>query len=630
MRTAYLAGLLLRSVYPSALAMYGRGYFGVKNQTNLRPSVCRLRSNYQIWRIAFATLIQGKSRMELNAVTRSVGDIFSVNKRYLVPRFQREYSWGKDQLDEFWDDVIQQIQVKGKKARNEEYFIGCIVLVGEDSKPDYLIVDGQQRLTTLTILIRAIVERLKELDENTAALALYKNVVEGTDDDGKKYFKLHNESPKPYFKNELQSFEPQGINKVETDEEKLLFSAYQGFLKKLKVLTIGGLNELDSVKALRNQVLNYLKFILVTAKSEDDAYTIFETLNARGLSLTSVDLIKNWIFKNFKQTHPADNAKECWNDIRKGVSEFSDLETLFRHYWNSKYSFASNDRLYKSFNDFRKAGKISSARDFLLELRAAAIRYRKIGAPNEKDWGTLKEKAVVRHFDLINQYKVTQVRPFLLALLECRDNKNIDETTFISVISNLDNFHLVFSNICQDRASGLEGKYTRAAKNLHLAGGNKIEVKKVLVDLCEYLSKKRPNKQRISDALSAMIFINGNDLNKKTIQTVFSKIEQHLQGTAELKIGSISLEHVEDQAIGGSWVGSIGNLIPLDEKLNNGIKMGTPFDKKKQVYEKSALKITQKFLLMNPQSVWTEPNAHTWSKQVVDCLDVATAMSAIK
>lgn len=145
--------------------------------------------------------------MELNAVTRSVGDIFSVNKKYLVPRFQREYSWTREEVDEFWDDIIQQIKLdNNKKVKNEEYFIGCIVLVGEDSKQDYLIVDGQQRLATLTILLRAIVERLKELHDETAAKALYKNYIEGTDNDGKPYFKLVSESPKPYFQNEIQAY----------------------------------------------------------------------------------------------------------------------------------------------------------------------------------------------------------------------------------------------------------------------------------------------------------------------------------------------------------------------------------------------------------------------------------------
>lgn len=567
--------------------------------------------------------------MELNAVTRSVGDIFSVNKKYLVPRFQREYSWTKEEVDEFWDDIIQQIKLVKKKPKNEEYFIGCIVLVGEDSKQDYLIVDGQQRLTTLTILLRAIVERLKELGDTTAALALYKNVIEGTDDDGKKYFKLVNESPKPYFQNELQAYIKEGLKEAETEEEQLLLSTFNGFQKRLKGLSIHGLSELESIKALRIQVLNFLKFILVTAKHEDDAYTIFETLNARGLSLTSVDLIKNWIFKNYKHTHPNDNAKAIWNGLRTKISEFSDLETFFRHYWNSKYAYASNDRLYKSFNDFRKTGKITSARDFLLELKDASECYRKIGMPKEKDWKTLKEKTIVRHLELINQYKVTQVRPFLLSLLECRENKYVDETLFIKVIRNLENFHFIFSNICQDRASGLEGTYTRAAKNLHLASSNKMKVKKVIANLNASLTGKYPNPQRIADSINKLAFINGNETNKKTIQTVFAKIEQHLQKTTELKVGNFSLEHIEDQSTGKDWVGGIGNIIPLDEKLNNGIKKMTSFKDKKKVYKKSEFKIIKKLLEANSQDAWTETNSKAWLNEITTNLHQATVLLKI-
>jgi len=568
--------------------------------------------------------------MELNAVTRSVNDIFSPSKIYLVPRFQREFSWSEEEIGEFWDDIVQQITLSGdNKVTNEEYFIGCIVLVGEDSKPDYLIVDGQQRLTTLTILLRAIVERLKELGENPAAKALYDNVIEGTDNDGKKYFKLVNETPKPYFQNELQALNPEGLNDAETEEEQLLLSAYKGFRKKTKDLKIKGLSDLESIKALREQVLNYLKFILVTAKDEDDAYTIFETLNARGLSLTSVDLIKNWIFKNYTQTHPNDNAKDLWNDLRKKISEFSDLETFFRHYWNSKYSFASDDRLYKSFKDFLKAGKISPARDFLVELRSASELYRKIGAPEDSDWTIQKEKAVGRSLTLLIQYKVTQVRPFLLALLECRTKKIIGQTEFITTITNLDNFHFIFSNICQDRASGLEGKYTRAAKNLHLAGADKAKAKKVLIDLNDYLKKKRPNRQRITDALNNLEFKTGNESNKKTIQTIFSKIEQSLHGTTELLVGSFSLEHVQDQSMKDTWVGCIGNLIPLAEHVNNKIKEGTTFKGKKNHYNKSSLKITKKFVTLNPQDTWTKSNSESWALEIGKDLFEATALQNI-
>ena len=568
--------------------------------------------------------------MELNAVTRSVGDIFSLNKRYLVPRFQREYSWGPEEVDEFWDDITQQVKISRKGVpTNEEYFIGCIVLVGEDSKRDYLIVDGQQRLTTLTILLRAIVARLQALGDDAAAKALYENVIEGTDNDGKEYFKLVNESPKPYFQNELQSFTPEGLKIAETEEEILLQSAYTSFTKSLKNLKFGTQSPLDSVKTLRTEVLSYLKFILVTAKSEDDAYTIFETLNARGLSLTSVDLIKNWIFKNYSKTHPNDNAKEIWGEIRRSISDFSNLETFFRHYWNSKYSFSSDDRLYKSFNDFRKTGKIKPARDFLLEIKEASRRYRMIGAPAAADWPLLKEKVVGRSLNLINQHKVTQVRPFLLALIECRKNKVVDETAFVKTIINLENFHFVFSRLCQDRASGLEGKYTRAAKNLHLAGSNKIKAKQVLKDLYEYLLSKRPKPDRIVAAVSDLKFDKNFDGHKKTIQLVFSKIEQHLQRTNELLVGDFSLEHIRDQSSKDSDVARIGNLIPLDESLNNKIKQGSTFKEKKLVYKKSSFKLTKDLVATFTKDDWTKTQIRTWETEIGNLLCQASELKKI-
>lgn len=569
--------------------------------------------------------------MELSAVTRSVGDIFSVNKRYLVPRFQREYSWEADEVNEFWDDIIQQIKVTKKKVKNEEYFIGCIVLVGDDTKQDYLIVDGQQRLTTLTILLRAITERLKELGDDASARALHSNYIEGTDVNGKKYFKLINETPKPFFQNEIQAFDTEKLQTTDSDEEKLLISSYNGFIKKLKALQLDGLDDEASVRAVRDQVLNYLKFILVTAKHEDDAYTIFETLNARGLSLTAVDLIKNWIFKNYTNTHPNDNAKKIWNDIRITISKFSNLEIFFRHYWNSKYAFASNDRLYKSFNDTLKAKKVVSARDFLLELKSASDRYRKIGVPHEKDWATKKEKNTAKYLELIIQYKVTQVRPFLLALLECREKKNIDETNFIRCVHNLENFHFIFSNLCQSRASGLEGKYASAAKELHSAKGDKIKIKKVLTNLNTYLIDKLPSATRISEAMTALSFIESDDSDKKIIQTIFAKIEQHLLGTKEVKPGDFSLEHIADKSSKKGWIGGIGNLLPLDEDLNNKIKQGSTFKAKKLVYKKSALLLTKdRFVGANPQDTWDQTSASKWLKEVSTLLVEATKLDNLK
>ena len=87
--------------------------------------------------------------MELIAETRTVNEIFSQSRKYVVPRFQREYSWTEEQVAELWEDVTDQIgQDADGNVVHDEYFIGSVVFVGEDSKPEHLIVDGQQRLIT--------------------------------------------------------------------------------------------------------------------------------------------------------------------------------------------------------------------------------------------------------------------------------------------------------------------------------------------------------------------------------------------------------------------------------------------------------------------------------------------------
>ena len=115
--------------------------------------------------------------MEMNAVAKTVHAVFSPNNKYIVPRYQREYSWKEDDVDEFWSDIIQQIKCEAGVPKYSEYFIGCVVFVGEDSKPDFTIVDGQQRMTTLTLLMKLIANKLRELGDQKAADTLYQNVI---------------------------------------------------------------------------------------------------------------------------------------------------------------------------------------------------------------------------------------------------------------------------------------------------------------------------------------------------------------------------------------------------------------------------------------------------------------------
>ena len=153
--------------------------------------------------------------MELHAYTRTISDLFSVKKKYVVPRFQRPYSWDTEKVSELWNDIVSNISINDDDTsfNHEEYFIGSLVLVGDDKSVSMQIVDGQQRLTTLTILLSVLCQRFLEIDKNNIAQAIYDTYIAGKDDDGNYYFKLENETPKPFFQTVIQD-----INKTSKKE----------------------------------------------------------------------------------------------------------------------------------------------------------------------------------------------------------------------------------------------------------------------------------------------------------------------------------------------------------------------------------------------------------------------------
>ncbi|NEO39007.1 MAG: DUF262 domain-containing protein [Moorea sp. SIOASIH] len=173
--------------------------------------------------------------MELHAYTKTIDELFSVNKKYIVPRFQIEYSWSTDEVNELWEDIISNIEITDNhEFHHQEHFIGALVLVGEDKSQELKIVDGQQRLTTLTIFIYALYERFITIENTTLAEAIYNNFIAGKDSDGEDYFKLQNESYKPFLQTRIQYLEKESEkNEPKTEEEETLLKSYNQLYNNL-------------------------------------------------------------------------------------------------------------------------------------------------------------------------------------------------------------------------------------------------------------------------------------------------------------------------------------------------------------------------------------------------------------
>ena len=547
--------------------------------------------------------------MKFSAFPRSIKTILEAERKYIIPRYQREYSWEKEQLEEFWEDINKQIKFSNKEYSISEYFIGSLVLVGDDELgTEFYVVDGQQRLTTITIFLSVLTQIGKEIGDEAFANSCYR-YIEGKDSEFKSFFKLINETPKPFFQNTIQYFDKEE-NEPSSEEEKGLLNSYKYFYKNLYSKKDNHKEDfLLFLKAIRDQLVG-CSVIFITVDNEEAAQTIFETLNAKGKDLETLDLIKNKVFEVLNKEHPSDFAKDKWKIIKSNINSRSEriqLSVFFRHFWIAKYSFATENKIYKLFQEKIEQTE-SSYKSFILDLEKFSSNYIKVTSPLLVDWQLQEEKNILNSLQAIKDFKVSQPRPLITIVIELYKDRKIKLKYAIRIISQLEAFHFIFSAITSSRASGMESLYSKYSRKLSEADKN-VNIINILNELSKQLKDKIESD--ISYATFEDKFLNlkfSNDLtkDKKVIQYIFKLKEKMMHNTDELTIDSITLEHIHPQQSNTEWSHNIGNLLPLSGKLNRDCDT-KDLQQKIPILEKSDLKQVKEFCNeCKNEPEWTE------------------------
>ena len=270
----------------------------------------------------------------LDTKTLSFNDIIGNGKIYKVPDFQRDYSWDEDNWEDLWNDIL------AINENDESHYMGSIVLLNKGDS-NYQIIDGQQRFTTLSIISLAVISKLKELalsdiekDENTERVdLLMKDYIGQKDSVSLTYSsKLFlNENNDSFYQRRLLAFsKPINIKKL-LDSEKLLWKAYEFFTNKINYLYKNMNNGSELASFLKNKIGKNLLFIQITVEDELNAYTVFETLNSRGVELTSTDLLKNYLFSLVaKSSSDLEQVKKQWKKIIEIIAILCSKRTRFK------------------------------------------------------------------------------------------------------------------------------------------------------------------------------------------------------------------------------------------------------------------------------------------------------------
>lgn len=524
--------------------------------------------------------------MQFNAYPRNIRDILSLPRQHIIPRYQREYSWEKDeQVSEFWNDLLAQINFSSDPIEIKDYFIGSLVLIGDDSRDTkFFVIDGQQRITTITILLSALCEvsnkLYKETDENgyKSLSDLCYNLIEGTDNQNfQKFFKLDNETPKPFFQKRILFIKKDNNIKPETKEENRLNDAYSFFYKELQIQLNEFVNsKLEFLQAIFGQIMR-CQTVYITVDNRENAQTIFETLNTKGKDLEPIDLIKNKIFEILPDEHPSDIAKEYWDKIKYNLSSREEnigLSEFFYHFWISRYTATPNHKIYYSFLNSSIEKNKNGLTNFLKELLRASEIYTNIISPLESDWKLQEEKRILNSlkilsiFSKVNNLKIP--RTFLLSLITKYKDKKVNVHDLINILDKVALFHLIFSAITSTRLSGLEKTYSKFAREI-FSSIDKTQSKLILSKVEKKLKDKfeEIKYDEFEKKFSEIKFSNSITKDKKLIQLLFSIVEDNiLKSTNELKTDSITLEHIHTQKKDTSWSHSIGNILPLSKELN--------------------------------------------------------------
>lgn len=551
--------------------------------------------------------------MDFNYNKFLIKNFFNLNKKYLVPRYQREYSWGKNEIKAFLNDIINNIKIDANgKIHSTEYFFGNCLFVGNlsDSSKEVSIIDGQQRITTFTIFLSVLSRKFNEIGEKSAADIIWKYIM-AVDDDGEEYAILVNDTPNPYFQYLIQTRQNDNDNTKlpRTKEEQTIKEAYDYFntqlsnnklVNQFKKIFNKEIEYLELLKVVRSQILESF-IICIWTSSAKNANTLFETLNAKGLELTSIDLIKNCIFEKLTKTQPTDYASNMWKEIIDNLNISNNkitMSTFYRHYWISKYSKCTENHLY---DEFLKVTALDNNFDygaFLEDLVKNSKLYVDIIMPSIKNFDNRKDMvSIIESLKSINEvFKVTQSRVILMAVLSMYKQQLLTRKQLENFLNYLENFHFAYNGLCALRPNILESLYSKYAIALR-----KSDTKEKAYNLLEELERKLDNLFPKYD-LFEQKFVNNLKFSKKNISSnvltkyVVNKIENSFShSTCNHNDGSI--EHIisEDD---NELTLNIGNLILLEEVINNKIPKSATFaTKKSDFYERSTYKQIGEFCM---------------------------------
>lgn len=520
--------------------------------------------------------------MSIDTKRLSIGKMLgSVNEVYRIPLYQRTYNWGKDQWNDLWEDLI-------KLEGEETHFLGSVITIGSERKKGFSyfeVVDGQQRITTTLIALTAIRDLAEEIDKDRAGYINNYFLKSSTIDDQEAKLILGRKDNK-VFKRLVEK----RVTKEEAKTEKIV-QAYFFFKEKLQEQGIQWQN-------VYTRLLESFDLVLMVTDSYYDAFRLFETLNNRGLSLSSVDLIKNYLLSTIASNETMlEECIEIWDRIIENIEEIEsvrhDKVRFFRHYlFSIEYGIVPIPKLYSRFQKLidNTDNILNLVEDIWLKSEVYVKLYN----------GILGVKKVDERLHTLVRIEATTCYPLLIKCV----SMELKNEQLLKILKAIEVFTLRRS-ICNISTRDIDRIYNHLA----LEAFDKEDPINYIIG---YLQKRTP-----SDTEFYLSFQNRDFTRSPQTKYILEMIENALTNNTKEKLISsrtdVHIEHImprelrkRSKVIVSTWekelgsrasehqlfVNRIGNLTLLGSELNIGAS-NNPFEEKKQRYGQSNILLTK-------------------------------------
>jgi len=469
----------------------------------------------------------------LKASERKITKLFSESDTvFSIPVYQRDYNWQEKQCQRLFKDILQT----GKNEKVSSYFLGSIVYIHDGiygvGEKEFHVIDGQQRMTTLTLLFLAIYFKLKGTILAKDADKIYNQYVVNPYSEKEIKLKLLPPEENLYILNKISHNK---FNELEAFQDRNMLKNYLFFEKELETLSF------EDMKHLSNGIEKLIYIDIALEKGKDDPQKIFESLNSTGLDLSQGDLIRNYILMDLERGEQNRIYKEIWIPIENNckVSDGSEITSyvsdFIRDYLTLKTEkISSKPKVFETFKAYYEKENDEKLED----MKKYSEAYSYIIKPILE-----KDKDIQRELDYLKSLDKTVINTFLIGILKDYKDNILEKDELLNILILLQSY--LWRRYITEKPTNALNKIFQGMYGKISRSGNYYEN---LVDVL--MAEDFPTDEELESALK----LKNVYKDKEKLNYVFKRLENYNHNELiDFENEKITIEHIFPQKPNKAW-----------------------------------------------------------------------------